>query len=442
MCQKNHYLLLSIVIIATYVLVSIVLAGETDTTLFIQAKASLDAIQYQQALEQFQAFISQNPASADVPEAMYYVGKCQYHLKNYNQATAVFVQFLTSYPYLIKTFANTYRLLGYSYSKLNQDNLAIVSFEKFIEANPKSPYCKDALLRIANIMVRNPATYSLEDQIATYQKIIDLYPNSTEAKEAEQRIAGLNERTSRGVSLAIQDYNSVYISAWRKIEKGKRSEAITEFNKIINDSTATSLAKAHAQLQKAGLLIEIAKGEDVSTPISDITTRDAILVQARQECKKVKDYCNDKTVAESDIPSIANKMYYETYWLQRTLSEDCIINFISQELTQASSLTNFGLVLETFVPFFQNLERHLEAIRILEKVILQQKNNPYIIVCEVKLLTLYRNVGAMEQVNNLVEEMTKKYIDNPIYQNNTEFKNIIVELKNQILYLKKSQQTG
>jgi outer membrane protein assembly factor BamD (BamD/ComL family) len=393
MRQKNYYLQGLYLLVVIFVSVPVVLAVETDTTLFIQAKVSLDAIQYQQALEKFQAFINQYPASTEVPEAMYYAAKCNYRLKNYTEATTGFCQLINSYP--ANDWAkNGYRMLGYSYSILKQDALAVSAFENFIRVKPDSPYIADAWLRIANIKVRNPATYSLEEQIATFQKIIDFSPNSTEVREAQERVAALKHR------------------------QGALTASVVEYDKILNDPLATDSAKANAQLQKAGLIFEIAKGEDKSYPILDTDTRKSMLAQVREECKKVHLYN-----PSSEIIKIAEMMYFETFWpfgeeLNQNKLEDTLFKLLDNS-------TTFEQIYTSLKEFHNGVSEfglsHL-IIPILEKVMSRDTAKADVVfLSQIEVGRFYMNFEEWEKAREWMRKAIQTYVTSALSRDYEQF---------------------
>ena len=170
-----------------------------DTTLLNLAGTYMDSSSYQQALDTYVQLTVQYPQSAKLPEAIYYIGKCQYRLGDFDLAEQVFNRLLSKYS-TSSYYANAERMLGYVLLEKGDYWGSLDAFEKFVQDHPRSSMVEDA----------------------------------------QRRIAGIKHKL------------------------GKLAEAVGVCDSILNSATASDSTKAEAQMQKGGLLFEIALGEDLS----------------------------------------------------------------------------------------------------------------------------------------------------------------------------------
>lgn len=201
--------------------------------------------------------------------------------------------------------------IGLSYSNLDQYGAAITALKKVVDNYASTTCAPKALEMIAFVKTRDPNT-TYEEQIAAFQAVIDQYPDSIQAKNDPTYIKNLSKRMVLMPTVEMRKaLLPLFEDAWQYQPLGYRSRAVEDYNKILASDIANSACKAEAQLQKAGLIFEIAKGEDKQYQPTGPAERDQLLQQAREECKKVTQY--DASLKQH---AIADLMTVETYYFQ------------------------------------------------------------------------------------------------------------------------------
>ena len=159
--------------------------------------------------------------------------------------------------------------------------------------------------------------YSIADQIAAFQAVKDTYPSSIEAQQITERIFYLQKRQRLLPTQEMQNaLLPIFRNAWRNQALGYRYAAVSSYNLILDSPFSNNACKAEAQLQKAGLLFEIAKGEDVTIPRLDPGLKLVLLQQTREECQKTSLYSPDAVTQ-----AIAALMTFETYYYENDYSQ-------------------------------------------------------------------------------------------------------------------------
>jgi YD repeat-containing protein len=200
--------------------------------------------------------------------------------------------------------------IGSSLSNLDQFGAAIVDLQKVVDNYASTTCAPRALEMIAFVKTRD-TNCPYDEQIAAFQAIIDKYPDSSQAKTAPTYIKNLTKRMVLMPTVAMRKaLLPLFEDAWQYQPLGYRSRAVEDYNKILASDIAISACKAEAQLQKAGLIFEIAKGEDIQYKPTGPADRNRLLQQAREECQKVLQY--EPSLKQH---AIADLMVVETfYW--------------------------------------------------------------------------------------------------------------------------------
>jgi TolA-binding protein len=97
-----------------------------------------------------------------------------------NEKIAALNQLLTTYP-KSGYKADVYYQMAESYTKLNQNEMAITNYRKVISDYPKSSYVKKSLLGMGLLFFNSNRN---NEAIASYKKVIEDYPGTPEAENA------------------------------------------------------------------------------------------------------------------------------------------------------------------------------------------------------------------------------------------------------------------
>ena len=93
---------------------------------------------YEAALAGFRFFLEIHGQTSLAANAQYWVGECQYRMGRYSEALKSFYHVVSYYPLSPKLAASTLKI-GYTYSKLNDQEKARMMYERVIELYPNSP---------------------------------------------------------------------------------------------------------------------------------------------------------------------------------------------------------------------------------------------------------------------------------------------------------------
>ncbi len=99
------------------------------------------------AIQAFELFIKEQPASDFVPNAQYWIGECYYSSSNLPKALESFQTVVERWPAHPKA-SDALLKIGYSYTSLKQQGKARESFERLIRSYPGSPATEKARERL------------------------------------------------------------------------------------------------------------------------------------------------------------------------------------------------------------------------------------------------------------------------------------------------------
>ena len=106
--------------------------------------------QFQNARQQFQAFLKQYPQSAMSDTALYWVGECFYGEKQYQSSIETFQQVLNRYPNGSKA-PNAMLKQATAFQQIGDNTAARILYERLIEKFPKSPQAQIAKQKLKQV---------------------------------------------------------------------------------------------------------------------------------------------------------------------------------------------------------------------------------------------------------------------------------------------------
>ena len=126
-------------------------AGTLPAATVVRAKISpAEAALYKKASN----LESQYPKGGYSDNGLYWIGECQFALKNYEQAIASFRKVL---EFKETEKADDAQLkLGYSYLRMNNRKQAVAEFRKVVSLYPDSEYLEKAKAELAKLESSNP----------------------------------------------------------------------------------------------------------------------------------------------------------------------------------------------------------------------------------------------------------------------------------------------
>ncbi len=105
---------------------------------YVKAFGLYSTNQFAAAIEAFERFIKESPASEYSPNAWYWIGECYYSMNQYQKALVAFQKVVDGWPRHAKS-PDALLKSGYSYSAIKQPDKAKASFERIIRSYPASP---------------------------------------------------------------------------------------------------------------------------------------------------------------------------------------------------------------------------------------------------------------------------------------------------------------
>ena len=90
------------------------------------------------AIQAFELFLKEQPASEYVPNAHYWIGECYYSVSDLPKALGAFQKVVDGWPRHLKA-SDALLKIGYSYAAQKQPDKAKASFERLIRSYPASP---------------------------------------------------------------------------------------------------------------------------------------------------------------------------------------------------------------------------------------------------------------------------------------------------------------
>lgn len=120
-------------------------AGPPST--YVKAFGLYSTNNFATAIQAFELFIKELPASEYVPNAHYWIGECYYSSSDLPNALAAFQKVVDGWPRHPKA-SDALLKIGYSYLALKQQDKAKSSFERLIRSYPGSPAAVKARERL------------------------------------------------------------------------------------------------------------------------------------------------------------------------------------------------------------------------------------------------------------------------------------------------------
>lgn len=114
---------------------------------YLKAFGLYSANNFKDAIQAFELFIKEQPASDFVPNAQYWIGECYYSSSNLPKALESFQTVVDRWPAHPKA-SDALLKIGYSYTSLKQQGKARESFERLIRSYPGSPATEKARERL------------------------------------------------------------------------------------------------------------------------------------------------------------------------------------------------------------------------------------------------------------------------------------------------------
>ena len=125
-----------------------------EAALYKKASNLYFAHKYADAIAVYRELESQYPKGGYSDNGLYWIGECQFALKNYEQAIASFRKVL---EFKETEKADDAQLkLGYSYLRMNNRKQAVAEFRKVVSLYPDSEYLEKAKAELAKLESSNP----------------------------------------------------------------------------------------------------------------------------------------------------------------------------------------------------------------------------------------------------------------------------------------------
>lgn len=119
--------------------------------LYVRAFGLYSSNNFTAAIEAFEQFMKQEPASEYVPNAHYWIGECYYSSSDLPRALVAFQKVIDGWPRHAKA-SDALLKIGYSHAALKQQDKAKNSFEQVVRAYPGSPAAVKARERLNSIL--------------------------------------------------------------------------------------------------------------------------------------------------------------------------------------------------------------------------------------------------------------------------------------------------
>ncbi len=119
--------------------------------LYVRAFGLYSSNNFTAAIEAFEQFMKQEPASEYIPNAHYWIGECYYSSSDLPRALAAFQKVIDGWPRHAKA-SDALLKIGYSHAALKQQDKAKSSFEQVVRAYPGSPAAVKARERLNSIL--------------------------------------------------------------------------------------------------------------------------------------------------------------------------------------------------------------------------------------------------------------------------------------------------
>ncbi len=201
------------------------------------------------AITAYQRVISDFPESKEAAEAQFRIANV-YHWNTVEpeKAIAEYQKVIDNYPntdYAIESLIRT----GEAYGQLKQYNQAQEFFQQVIDKYPDTPYAPWAMLSLGNLIY-----FDLFDPLRAkpiYQEFLAKYPNTEYAAEAKLWVTRIGvEREGFPAEKAIEIYRQMiasnpqfyhvqaaaqYTIGYTYLTKGKNQQALTEFQKVLEN---------------------------------------------------------------------------------------------------------------------------------------------------------------------------------------------------------------
>jgi len=244
----------------------------SEEALFRIGECEFNLNDHVKSIEAFDQYLKSFPKSTRLDQVYFYIAESNYYLKKYVQAVKNYAKAKdASYSNKTKFIAEIGA--GWSYSKLNEFEQAVQSFQEALDFATKSKLSyEDALFGLASLFTE---AKDLTKALKNYERIITELPENPRIDEAYLGKANLLyslERYNEAIteyqglinhSVKDADFNDIaektYLGlAWTYMKSGQLPEALKNFqyiaehtkNKVIQVSALTQIADAYQDLNQ------------------------------------------------------------------------------------------------------------------------------------------------------------------------------------------------
>jgi len=159
---------------------------------FASGECLLNLGRYEEALKSYRIVIDEYPDWSDIDDAQFRVGNCLFQLGHYAEAAQTLAAMLEAFPASTIADKAAYWLGEANYQAGNQA-AALDSYRRSLGAAPRGDYAPYALYSIAT--VESPS--DPERAVVTYRRLLDEFPNSPLTPDALYRMGQVLETLGR-----------------------------------------------------------------------------------------------------------------------------------------------------------------------------------------------------------------------------------------------------
>ena len=271
-----------------------------------QAQASYDNGSYQQAAEQLESFIENNPNSPEIEPARYALAKSYYWLARYPDAIKLFTELHTQGQTVSQAKYLYWR--GKSYVKSRQYQEGETDFDQVMQLHETSTYVDNADLAKARL---------------PYDQVQDLNSASSDYQQNYQ--AWLNDAVTRLESFITRRPDSgllddAYYTLGRSHQElNSPVEAKAQFDYIVETLVLSSL-RDNAYYQNGMLLYQQAEIHTASGNLTEAINNYGLAIEHWQAVDTITDFTN--TSAFDDIIYFTARAHVETGDVYLMLADD------------------------------------------------------------------------------------------------------------------------
>jgi tol-pal system protein YbgF len=121
-----------------------------EEKLYREAYATLKRGAADQAVELFEAFLKQNPASPLAPDAVYWIGEAKFSAGRFPEAVLQFDRVIKEFPGSRKEL-NALLKQGLAFEKMSDRRSARIIFQKLVQQNPHTSQARIAAARLKSL---------------------------------------------------------------------------------------------------------------------------------------------------------------------------------------------------------------------------------------------------------------------------------------------------